>query len=176
MRFGKLKMFLFLNGFIAIILLLYFGSWLVSSTATATIISPYNANTIHVQYAVNGKLYTGTHLRSEIPFSQKEIEVHYFLFDPSSSRVNSFMGLYAEPLAWWFVFLLASGMLLLMTNTVFSKGTTFQLQKKFPWISMDEYFPAPGGGYYQRRQQGNSAARKNLKRLDQNNNSKTLTS
>lgn len=175
MRFGKLKMFLFLNGFIAIILLLYFGSWLVSKTATASIISPYNTNTIHVQYSVNGKMYTGTHLRSEIPFSQREIQVHYFLFDPSSSRVNSFTGLYAEPLAWWLVFLLASGMLLLMTNTVFSKGTTFQLQKKFPWISMDEYFPAPGG-YYQKGQPGNSDARKNLKRLDQNDKSKTLTS
>jgi hypothetical protein len=88
----------------------------------------------------------------KVPFYQKQIEVHYFVFDPSSSRINSFLGLYAEPLGWWFVFLLASSMLLLMPNTVFSKGTKFQLQKKFPWISMDEYFPAPGSRFYRRKE------------------------
>jgi hypothetical protein len=56
------------------------------------------------------------------------------------------MGMFAEPLAWWLVFLIASSMLFLMDNTVFSRGTTFLLQKKFPWLSMDEYFP-----FYQNR-------------------------
>lgn len=51
------------------------------------------------------------------------------------------MGIFAEPLAWWLVFLIASAMLLLTNNAVFSKGTIFILQKKFPWISMEEFFP-----------------------------------
>jgi hypothetical protein len=38
-------------------------------------------------------------------------------------------------------------MLLLMPNAVFSRGTVFQLQKKFPWILMDEYFPEPRSWY-----------------------------
>jgi hypothetical protein len=75
--------------------------------------------------------------------------------------------MYAEPLAWWLVFLLASAMLLLMPNTVFSRGTMFQLQKKFPWISMDEYFPAPGNWY--RREKGKYYSSKKPKRLSRNN-------
>jgi hypothetical protein len=147
MRFGKLKMFLFLNGFIAFGLLIYFGAWLTGGTTTATIIPPLNANTIHVQYEVDGKFYTGTHLRNEVPFAEKQVEVQYFSLDPSISRIPTFLGMYAEPLAWWLVFLIASSMLLLMPNAVFSKGTVFQLQKKFPWILMDEYFPEPRTWY-----------------------------
>jgi len=166
MRFGKARMFLLLNGSIAFFLILYFGTWLLSPETTALIVPPYNANTINIQYEVNGEIYRGSHLRNEIPFYQKQIEVHYFIFDPSSSRINSFLGLYAEPLGWWFVFLLASSMLLLMPNTVFSKGTKFQLQKKFPWISMDEYFPAPGSRFY-RAERKSSPARKQ-KRIGRN--------
>ena len=174
MRFGKLKMFFFLNGFIAIMLFFYFGSWLVSSTTIATIIPPYNANTIHVQYQVKGKIYTGSYLRNEIPFSQKQVSIHYFLFNASLSRVNSYMGLYAEPLAWWLVFLLASSMLLLMPNTVFSKGTIFQLQKKFPWLLMDEYFPAPPAEAYWNKEKKNTSRKKMAGKLEQNNDPRTL--
>ncbi len=81
------------------------------------------------------------------------------------------MGLYAEPLGWWLVFLLASSMLLLMPNTVFSKGTKFQLQKSFPWISMDEYFPAPGNRSYKEERQSPPARKR--KRLEGNKNTKT---
>jgi len=166
MRFGKTRMFLLLNGSIAFVLILYFGSWLLSPETTASIVPPYNANTISIQYDVNGEIYSGSHLRNEVPFYQKQIEVHYFVFDPSSSRINSFLGLYAEPLGWWFVFLLASSMLLLMPNTVFSKGTKFQLQKKFPWISMDEYFPAPGSRFY--TEERKSPPARKPKRLERN--------
>jgi hypothetical protein len=175
MRFGKLTMFLLLNGAIAIILILYFGIWMLSGKTTAAIIPPYNANTITVQYEVKGNIYKDKHLRGEIPFFQKQVSIYYFILDPSSSRINSFMGLYAEPLAWWLVFLIASSMLLLMTNTVFTKGTIFQLQKKFPWISMDEYFPAPGNRWYSKQERKSSPPEKKPKRLD-NGTSKTLTS
>ncbi len=164
MRFGRLRMFLFLNGFIALCLLIYFGAWLTGGTTVAKIIPPLSANTIHVQYEVAGKTFTGTHLRNEIPFAQKQVRVRYFVLDPSISRIPTFLGMYAEPLAWWLVFLLASSMLLLMPNSVFSKGTMFQLQKKFPWILMDEYFPEPHK-QYQRRERKYSAV-KRPKRLD----------
>ena len=74
----------------------------------------------------------------------------------------------------WLVFLIASSMLLLMTNTVFSKGTMFQLHKKFPWISMDEYFPQPGGWYHQREKKKQTSNPQ--KRLEQKDDPKTLTS
>ena len=164
MRFGKARMFFLLNGIIAFVLILYFGTWLLSPEAIGLIVPPYNANTINIQYEVDGQIYTGNHLRNEIPFSQKRISVHYFLFNPSSSRINSFMGLYAEPLGWWLIFLLASSMLLLMPNTVFSKGTRFQLQNSFPWISMDEYFPAPGKRFF--KEERKSPPPKKQKRLD----------
>jgi hypothetical protein len=70
-------------------------------------------------------------------------------------------------LAWWLVFLLASAMLLLMPNTVFSRGAMFQLQKKFPWISMDEYFPAPGN-WYKREKKESYSPQKKPKRLENN--------
>lgn len=161
MRFGKTRMFFLLNGSIAFGLIVYFGTWLLSPEAVALIVPPYNANTINIQYEAGGKIYTGNHLRNEIPFSQKKINVHYYLFNRSSSRINSFLGLYAEPLGWWLVFLLASSMLLLMPNTVFSKGTTFQLQKSFPWISMDEYFPAPGNWFYKEEKRSPPARQRN---------------
>ena len=159
-------MFLFLNGLIAFGLIIYFGLWLFGSTATADIIPPLNANTIHVRYQVDDKYYTGTHLRNETPFAQKQVKVRYFAFDHSISRIPTFLGMYAEPLAWWLVFLIASSMLLLMPNAVFSKGTMFQLQKKFPWILMDEYFPEPRK-WYQPGQRKYSAVKK-PKRLDPN--------
>jgi hypothetical protein len=160
MRFGKTTMFLLLNGLIAIVLSLYFGTWILSGKTVASIIPPYSANTITIQYNVKGKIYKDKHLRGEIPFYQQEISILYSFFNPSSSRINSFMGIYAEPLAWWLVFLIASAMLLLMPNTVFTKGTIFQLQKKFPWISMDEYFPAPGNWYYTQERKSSPPVKK----------------
>ena len=165
MRIGKAKMFLLLNGLIALVLACYFGFWLMTNTTIARIIPPYHASTINIQYEVKGKIYTSNHLRSDIPFSQLKIPVHYSFFNPASSRINSFMGLYAEPLAWWLVFLIASAMLLLMPNTVFSKGTIFQLQKNFPWISMDEYFPGPGK--WNREEKKSTQQVKKPKKLEQ---------
>jgi hypothetical protein len=63
------------------------------------------------------------------------------------------MGILAEPLAWWLFFSLAIGALLLIDNSVFSKGTTFQLHKRFPWISMDEYFPVKSRWFSRERRQ-----------------------
>ena len=167
MRFGKTTMFLLLNGIIAFALVIYFTTWLLSAKTVAVIVPPYNANTINIQYEVEGNMYVSRHLRNEIPFYQKTIEVHYYLFNPAKSRIISYLGLFAEPLGWWLVFLMASSMLLLMPNTVFSKGTMFQLQKKFPWISMDEYFPAPAEKYRREERKKSPPVRK-PKRLEGN--------
>jgi hypothetical protein len=175
MRFGKLKMFLFLNGLIVLILLFYFLFWWISGKTVATIVSPFSASTITVQYKVNNKIYTGRILRGNVPFDQKQIFIRYSLLKPSAVYIPTFLGLYAEPLAWWLVFLIASAMLLLMPNTVFSKGTMFQLQKKFPWISMDEYFPVPGDKWYRERTRRNRSMN-SKKRLEQKDDPKTLTS
>jgi hypothetical protein len=147
MRLGKTKMFFLLNGIAFSILLIYFAPWLFSETVTGKVITPYESTIVHVEYVVNNKNYFGSFMRNGIEFSQRDIPVRYLSFNPSASRINSFMGLWAEPLAWWGVFLLASAMLLLTHNTVFSKGTIFQFHKKFPWISMEEYFPLEGGWY-----------------------------
>lgn len=174
MRFGKLKMFFFLNGLIAVLLLFYFTFWWISGRAVATIIPPLNSNTITVQYQVKNKIYTGSYLRGEIPFYQKQVTIRYSLLKPSASYIPTFLGLYAEPLAWWLVFLIAFSMLFLMPNTVFSKGTMFQLHNKFPWISMDEYFPEPGSRWYRKPQKNQSV--NTQKRLEQKDDPKTLTS
>lgn len=148
MRFGKLKMFFLLQGIVMFVLLCYFGVWMISGKTTGTLVRPYYGNTMSVSYQANGKTFVNNHARYDVPYGTMHIPIRYLLFRPSSSRVNSFMGLAAEPLAWWFVFLLASAMLLLTNNTVFSKGTVFQWHKKFPWLSMDEYFPAQGEENY----------------------------
>ena len=153
MRFGKLKMFLLLQGIAVFVLLCYFSIWMISGKTTGTLIRPYFSNTMNISYQVGPKTYTRSYARYDVPFGELKVPIRYLLFSPSSSRVDSFMGLLAEPLGWWLVFLLASSMLLLTDNTVFSKGTVFQIHKKFPWLSMEEYFPAAGEwkSYYTER-------------------------
>ena len=127
-------MFLFLNGIIATFLLLYFGSWLISGNTVANIVPSYNANSMKIQYRVNENIYTGNHLRNDIPFSQKQITIKYFVFNPSSSRIASFLGMYAEPLAWWFVFFTGFGHAIVNAEHRFFQGHYVSIAKK---ISMD---------------------------------------
>ncbi|MFL5741145.1 MAG: hypothetical protein ACJ75B_13060 [Flavisolibacter sp.] len=141
MRLTKLKMFFLLNGGIAFCLVFYFSLWIFGGKATAEIISPYYTNQVDVKYLVGTKVYSSTYLRNDVPYNQRKISIRYLSFHPQSSRIDSFMGIYFEPLAWWSVFLLASAMLLLTDNLVFSRGTMFGIGKNFPWISMEEYFP-----------------------------------
>lgn len=143
MRFGKLRMFLYLNGAIAIGLMIYFTVWMLGSKTTGKLTHPFYDTKIRAEYRVGEKTYSGSYMRYDVPYQVYSVSLRYLRFAPSYSRVNSFMGIFAEPLAWWLVFLIASSFLLLSNNTVFSKGTVFQLRKKFPWISMDEYFPLP---------------------------------
>ena len=145
MQFGKRTMFLFLNGAVLLLLLLYFLFWVIAGdTASGKIVRPYQATKITIEYKVDGTTYTESYMRNGVPFSKTKIAIRYLRFSPSYSHINSFMGLLAEPLAWWMVLLTGTAMLLLTNNTVFSKGTVFHLHKGFPWISMDEYFPAEG--------------------------------
>jgi hypothetical protein len=144
-------MFLYLNGLVVLILLFYFSPWLFSATTTGVIIKPFEPNTLHAQFIVGDRLYTGRYMRSGIAFTERSVPIRYVRFQPQTSRINTFMGMWAEPIGWWAVFVLASSMLLLTDNTVFSKGTVFQLQKKYPWISMEEYFPYSDEWYYQKK-------------------------
>jgi hypothetical protein len=144
MQFGKLKMFFYFNGLIMLVLLLYFSPWLFSKVTTAKVITPYGVTTIQLQYEANGKQYSNEHMRNDIPFQQRTVRIRYLKFHPSSSKVDSFMGMWAEPLAWWSVLLLASAMLVLTHNAVFSKGTIFNIHKRFPWRYMDEFYPYHG--------------------------------
>jgi hypothetical protein len=135
-------MFLLLNGTIALGFIIYYGAWLFSNTVSGDLISPFDPTTITVVYKVDGNEYRGNYMRNNIGFSERKVIIRYLTWNPSSSRVNSFLGMAAEPFGWWLVFLLGSGVLLLPDNVVFSKGTVFRIYKKFPWISMEEYFPA----------------------------------
>jgi hypothetical protein len=149
MQFSKRTFFLVFNGIIAAGLMIYMGLWLISAKTDAKIIRPYKATTVTFEYSAHGKKHTGTELRYGIPFEKTTIPIRYFVFNHAASRVNSFMGIAAEPLGWWGIFLVATAMLFLTNNTVFSKGTRFYLQPKFPWISMEEYFPAAPAEYGQ---------------------------
>ena len=150
MRFGKRTMFLLFNGLILLLLVVYYLPWLFSKTTIAAIVHPYESTRVHVRYVVKGIAFTNTFLRNDISTDQERLVVRYLKFHPSSSRPNSFMGFYAEPLAWWAVFLLASAMALLTDNAVFSKGTVFEVSRKFPWISMEEYFPVNSWWHFYR--------------------------
>lgn len=166
MRFGKLTMFLLLHALAALVLLFYFGLWMIDGRTKATIVRPFYANTITATYTVQNQSYTASYSRYDIPYSARSVDIRYLLFRPASSRINSFMGLAAEPFGWWLVFLLASAMLLLMPNTVFSRGTVFQIHKKFPWISMDEYFPEEAGWWNYQRTKQKAKKEKSQKLLD----------
>jgi hypothetical protein len=143
MRISKLKLFVIINGSIAAGLVCYFSLWFLSPTVTAKMVSPFYANTVTVKYLVDGNEYSGEYMRNDLSFSARTVRISYLSMDPELSRVRSFMGICMEPLAWWLVFLLASSMLLLTDNLVFSKGTVFVFQKKFPWVSMEEFYAFP---------------------------------
>ena len=147
MRFGKTRMFIYINALAGILLLLYFLPWAFSSTTRGKIVTPFAPNTVYVKYSVAGKEFTGSYMRNDVNFLQQTASIRYLPFRPSVSRINSFMGMFVEPLAWWGVLLVASAMLLLSNNGVFSKGTIFELHKSFPWISMEEYFPVHIPGF-----------------------------
>ena len=170
MHFGKRTMFLLLNGFVLALLLLYFIFWMViGKTTDGKIVRPYQPSKITIEYMAEGKTYTGSYMRNGMPFSKTKVSIRYLPFAPATSIVNSFMGFMAEPLAWWGVWLVATSMLLLTNNTVFTKGTVFHLHKKFPWISMDEYFPAEGEQQSYRYNAGSKqkpAQRKKLLSID----------
>jgi hypothetical protein len=99
-------------------------------------------------YTVKGATYTNTYMRNGFPLTPRTVTIRYLTYNPKVSRINSFMSILAEPLAWWLVLSSVLAALLLMNNTVFSKGTRFQLHKHFPWISMDEYFPIKSRWFY----------------------------
>jgi hypothetical protein len=143
MRFGKLGMFLYFNGVIAIGLLIYFGLWMLGNKTTGKVVAPFYDTKINAEYIVGETTYYGSYMRYDLPSRVYTIPLRYLPYAPSYSRVNSFMGIFAEPLAWWSLFFVSSALLLLTDNTVFSKGTVFQLKRKFPWISMEEYFRLP---------------------------------
>jgi hypothetical protein len=143
MKFSKPQMFLLLNGFIALFLLFFLGIWLFGKQTRGRVIPPFKATKITAVYVVDGNTYKASYMRNDISFMQDSVQIIYLPFSPSSSRINSFMGIAAEPLAWWLVFLMASAMLFFTDNVVYSKGTVFRAQKKFPWIIMEEYFKLP---------------------------------
>ena len=147
MRFSKIKLFLFIHIFIALLMAVYFSIWLFGNKITADVIPPHLPSRVYVQYRVEGELYQTSFLRNDIPFFARRLDIRYPSFDPSYSRVNSFLGIYAEPLGWWLLFFLVSAMLLLTNNPVFSKGTNFYFRKQFPWVSMEEYFPLTEGDF-----------------------------
>lgn len=148
MRFGKRTMFVILQGLALLILLLHLGRWLFSDTVEGRVTTPYSATVMTVHYTVEGVEYVDTYMRNGYPLTPRTVEIRYLTYKPSTSRINTFMGIGAEPLAWWLVISVALATLLLTDNTVFSKGTTFRLHKRFPWISMDEYFPIKSRWFY----------------------------
>jgi hypothetical protein len=141
MRFGKRTMFFILQGLLLLILLLHLGRWLFSGVTEGRVTTPYSATVMTAHYTVDGVEYVDTYMRNGYPLTPRIVEIRYLTYNPATSRINSFMGIAAEPLAWWLMISVAMAALLLTNNSVFSKGTTFHLHKRFPWISMDEYFP-----------------------------------
>lgn len=141
MRFGKKTMFVLLQGILFLILLLHLGRWLFSEVTEGRVTTPYSATVMTVHYTVDGVEYVDTYMRNGYPLTPRTVEIRYLTYNPSRSRINNFMGIAAEPLAWWLMITVGMAALLLTNNTVFSKGTTFQLHQRFPFISMDEYFP-----------------------------------
>lgn len=166
MRFGKLTMYLILQDLMLLFLLLHLGRWVFSHTARAQVVPPYSATVMKAQYTVDGVRYTGSYMRNGYPLMEKTVPIRYLAYHPSTSRVNSFIGIAEESLAWWLVLTLGISALLLTNNAVFSKGTTFQLHRRFPWISMDEYFPIKSRWFYRRAGSGSGQQGPNRNRKE----------
>lgn len=152
MQFGKRRMFFYVNAPFAFVLLIYFSVWSFGSVRTIATISLPLPNTLQITYVAKGITYQAAILRNGVPYYQTTVPLRYLRWWPMQCRQDSFLGLFAEPLGWWGLWLLATAVLLLTPNSVFSKGTRFKLQRRFPWVSMDEFFPAaPKQEYYSGR-------------------------
>lgn len=141
MRLTRIGLFVRMHVFLAVLLATYFLVWLNGAVVQASVERPLSSVKLTAVYTVDGVLYRESFMRYDVPLKSTRIAVRYLRFAPHWSRINSFMGMAAEPLAWWGLWLLATGALLLIPNPVFSKHTVFVIDKVFPWISMEEYFP-----------------------------------
>lgn len=152
MLLTKLKFYTLLQLLALSILLLYQGVWLISNTTQGQIINfgkipprssrrIEHSGTVVVNYTVNGTTYEKEYTRNGIPLWQKTVRIRYLLFAPSFSNQDSFIGQWVGPLIILLIFFLASCMLLLMHNTVFPKGTLFELSRQYPYIKMHEFLP-----------------------------------
>lgn len=141
-QFGKRTLFLISNAVWGFIIAIYLMVWLLGGVRTVATITKPAVPQLQLRYIAGNTTYTTTHLRYGVGYDKTAVPLIYLRWRPGSSRVHSFLGLAAEPLGWWGIYLTASAMLLLSNNTVFSKGTRFTLHRRFPFISMDEFFPA----------------------------------
>lgn len=168
MLLTKLKFYILLQLLAIAVLLTYQGMWLISNTTEGRIENfgsdsyrykrkKERSGSMTVSYKVNGITYKEEYTRNETPLTQKTVCIRYLLFAPSISNLDSFIGQWLGSLIVLLIFFLASSMLLLLHNTVFSKGTLFELNRRFPFIQMHEFFPHNGKWqqqrHYWRRQQ-----------------------
>jgi len=162
MLLTKFKFYVLLQLLSIVLLLLYQSIWLFSSTTEGRIENfgrqlgrrvskrVENSGTMVVSYTINGTTYEEEYTRNETPLWQKTVRIRYLLFAPSISNLDSFIGQWLGPLIVLLIFFLASSMILLMHNTVFPKGTLFELSRLYPYIQMHEFLPHEANWQQQR--------------------------
>ena len=164
MTLTRLKMYLYIQGFLLLLFFGYQGIWMISGITEGTIVnfsgvfSDKNKTTFGeagpmvVRYTVNNVVYEEGFERNDFPAAARTAPVRYLLFAPQIAHLNTFIDHWLEPIVILTILSLVAALLFLMQNSVFPRGTLFELSKRYPYIQAHEFYPHyDTGSHYRHR-------------------------
>jgi hypothetical protein len=153
MLLNRTQLYVIVQTIALAIFLGYQGFWMISGTTQGKIlnfsgvyINDQNeaikkSGPMVVEYIVKGVTYVEGFNRHETPLGKKNVPIRYLLFAPQVAHLNTFLDQWMESLVLLGIFSLVTASLLLMQNSVFPKGTLFELRRKYPYILSHEFYP-----------------------------------
>jgi hypothetical protein len=145
-EFSKFKFYLLLQSVVVIPILCYQLCWHFGETTMANCYvkgikrfdydNTKNSGTLFYNYQVNGITYEDYATRNEIPLTQKQIEIKYLTFSPSTSRLNTFEGNWLGFLIAYGLFFTISSIIFLIPNDTMPKNSYLYFTKQKPFIHM----------------------------------------
>ena len=153
MTLTRFKMYLYVQALLLLLFILYQGVWMISGITEGTIVnfagvfSDKNKTTFGeagpmvVRYTVNNRVYEEGFERNDIPMATRTVPVRYLLFAPQIAHLNTFIDQWLESIVLLAILSLVTALLFLMQNSVFPKGTLFEVIRRYPYILAHEFYP-----------------------------------
>ena len=153
MTLTRFKMYLYVQALLLLLFILYQGVWMISGVTEGTIVNFAGvfsdkskttfgeAGPMVVRYTVNNRAYEEGFERNDIPMATRTVPVRYLLFAPQIAHLNTFIDQWLESIVLLAILSLVTALLFLMQNSVFPKGTLFEVSRRYPYILAHEFYP-----------------------------------